>query len=51
MNKKTKNTTDNSTPYRTFGLGKIDAPVKPENVPKARVIKSSEDLRVKGGKA
>lgn len=51
MNNKTKNTTDRSTPYRSLGLDKIEAPVKPVKTPKARVIKSSEDLRVRGGKA
>ena len=51
MNKKTKNTTDNSTPYRSLGLNKIDAPVKPVGEPKARVIKANEDLRIRGGKA
>ena len=51
MNKKLKNTTDLSTPYRTLGMGKVTAPAKPENEPKARVIKGEYDLRVRGGKA
>lgn len=51
MNKKTKNTTDCSTPYRGFGLNKIDAPVKQANEPKSSVIKSKEDLRIRGDKA
>ena len=51
MNKKSKNTTDNSTPYRYLGLNKIEAPVKQENEPKGRSIKGAGDLRVRGGKA
>ncbi len=51
MNKKNKNTTDHSAPYRSLGLDKIEAPVKPKSVPKSRVIKSSDDLRTRGGKA
>ena len=50
MNKKC-NTTDNSAPYRNLGMGKITAPVKPQNDPKPRVIKGENDLRTKGGKA
>ena len=51
MNKKAKNTTDNSAPYRNLGFNKVTAPTKPENEPKARVIKTDGDLRVRGGKA
>ena len=51
MNKKAKNTTDNSAPYRNLGMGKITAPVKPQDEPKCRVIKTDGDLRIKGGKA
>lgn len=47
--KKTTTTTDKSAPYRTLGIGKIDAPVKHKDEPKATVIKSNKDLR--GGKA
>ena len=50
MNKKTK-ATDNSAPYRTLGMGKRTAPVKAKDEPKASVIKTDSDLRVKGGKA
>ena len=51
MNKKSKNTTDNSTPYRNLGMGKINAPNKPQNEPKSGVIKSDRDLRCRGTKA
>ena len=51
MNKKNKNTIDNSTPYRNLGMNKITAPAKQDNEPSARVIKSESDLRVRGGKA
>ena len=50
MNKKIK-VTDNSAPYRTLGMDKITAPVKVKGSPKASVIKTNSDLRVKGGKA
>ncbi len=50
MNKKPKITIDNSAPYRNLGLGKITAPVKPQNEPKCRIIKGNDDLRCKGGK-
>lgn len=50
MNNKNKNI-DKSAPYRNIGLNKITAPVKPENEPGVRVIKSDTDLRVRGGKA
>ena len=50
MNKKTK-ATDNSAPYRTLGMDKITAPVKVKGTPKANVVKTDSDLRVKGGKA
>lgn len=50
MNKK-HNTTDNSAPYRTLGIGKISAPVKPQTNPNSGVIKGNDDLRVRGGKA
>jgi hypothetical protein len=49
MNKKSR-TTDNSTPYRTLGMTKITAPVKPVGEPKNRIIKSNNDLRIKGVK-
>ena len=48
MNNKTKNTIDKSTPYRNFGMGKITAPTKPENEPKA-TRRQGEDLRGKRG--
>ena len=51
MNNKNKNTTDNATPYRGFSLNKVDAPVKQKNEPMASVIKSKNDLRVRGDKA
>ena len=51
MNKKSKNTIDRSAPYRNLGMNKITAPVKAENEPKCRVIKSDGDLRVRGDKA
>ena len=47
--KKTSTTIDKSAPYRTVGIGKIDAPVKDKDQPKSAVIKSNKDLR--GGKA
>lgn len=50
MNKKFKTPTDKSAPYRTLGLNKITSPVKAENEPKSRTIKTDGDLRVKGGK-
>lgn len=50
MNTKSKNTTDKSAPYRNLGMGMITAPVKSQNEPKSRVIKTDGDLRVKGGK-
>ena len=50
MNKKTSVTIDKSAPYRTLGINKVTAPVKPENDPKSRVIKTEGDLRVKVGK-
>lgn len=50
MNKKTKTNIDKSAPYRNLGLGKITAPVKAQNEPKCRVIKTDGDLRVRGGK-
>jgi len=50
MNKKVKSTIDKSTPYRSLGLNKIVAPVKPENEPKGRIIKTDGDLRIRGGK-
>ena len=50
MNKKSKNTTDTVNPYRTMSLQKITAPSKVTNEPKSRVMKSSCDLRSKGGK-
>lgn len=51
MDKNSKNTKDKSTPYRYMGLGKVSAPTKCENEPKCRVIKGTDDLRCKGGKA
>lgn len=51
MNKKFKTSTDNSTPYRNLGMGKITAPAKPQNEPKSRVTKSDSDLRCRGTKA
>lgn len=50
MNKKPKITTDKSAPYRNLGMGKITAPVKPQDEPKSRVIRGNGDLRCKGGK-
>ena len=50
MNKKSKSTTDKSTPYRTLSLNKVTAPVKLQNEPKCSVIKASGDLRAKGAK-
>lgn len=47
--KKTNTIQDKSSPYRTLGIGKIDAPIKPKDEPKATSIKSNKDLR--GGKA
>ena len=50
MNNKHSNAIDNSAPYRNLGIGRVTAPVKPQNEPKARVITGSSDLRCKGGK-
>ena len=50
MNKKSKNTTDASSPYRTMSLEKIVAPIKANNSPKSHVIKATTDLRTRGGK-
>ena len=50
MNKKATNVIDKSAPYRTLGMGKVTAPVKSQTEPGARVIKTSSDLRCKGGK-
>lgn len=50
MNKKSQNKTDATLPYRTMSLDKIVAPIKVKNAPKSIVIKSSTDLRTKGGK-
>ena len=47
--KKTTTTIDKSSPYRTLGIERIDAPTKPKDEPKATSIKSNKDLR--GGKA
>jgi len=47
---KKTNSTDKSTPYRTHGLGRIEAPVKPaKGEPKSSKIENGSDLR--GGKA
>lgn len=46
-----KKNIDKSAPYRNLGFNKVTAPTKPENEPKARVIKTDGDLRVRGGKA
>ena len=46
--KNTKNSTDRSTPYRTLGLGKIDAPCKPVGEP--RVTKNASGSDMRGGK-
>lgn len=51
MNNKINKATDKSAPYRNLGMGKITAPNKSENQPKARTIKTDGDLRIKGGKA
>ncbi len=50
MNKKSKNTTDASFPYRTMSFEKIVAPIKMKVVPKGKIIKSNTDLRTRGGK-
>ena len=50
MNKKSTNTADLSAPSRNLGLNKVSAPVKPQNEPKCSVIKTTGDLRVRGGK-
>ena len=47
--KKTTINKDKSMPYRTLGIGRIDAPTKPKDEPKASTIKATKDLR--GGKA
>lgn len=47
--KKNINTKDNSTPYRTLSIGKVEAPVKHKEQPKSGVIKGSGDLRGKRG--
>ena len=51
MNKKTKNVTDKTAPYRTLSFNKITAPNKTVGDPVSRVIKSDNDLRVRGGKS
>lgn len=51
MNKKSKNSIDKSAPYRNLGMGKITAPTKPQDEPKSRTIKGTDDLRTRGGKA
>jgi hypothetical protein len=50
MNKKLKNTIETTNPYRSMSFNKINAPLKVTDEPKCRVIKSSSDLRSKGGK-
>lgn len=50
MNKKSKSTTDFSTPYRTLSFTKVAAPVKSQSSVKCRVITSGNDLRSKAGK-
>ena len=50
MNKKNK-ATDRSAPYRTLGMSKVSAPNKAQNEPKAGVIKTNNDLRMRGNKA
>ena len=50
MNKKSNNTVDKSSPYRSLGINKITAPVKAQNEPKSITIKTDGDLRVRGGK-
>lgn len=50
MNKKSKNTTDATFPYRTMSLEKVVAPIKVKNAPKGHVTKASTDLRIRGGK-
>ena len=51
MNKKNKNLTDKTAPYRSLSYNKITAPNKLVGDPSSRVIKSDNDLRVKGGKS
>ena len=46
---KNKESIDKSAPYRTHGLGKITAPVKPKDEPKSARTTASADLR--GGKS
>lgn len=48
--KKYKEPIDKSSPYRTLGANMVKAPVKQTNEPKSGFIKSSDDLRCKGGK-
>lgn len=48
--KKIKEVTDKSAPYRTVGATMIKAPAKQTNEPKGSMIKSYDDLRVKGRK-
>ena len=50
MNKKNK-ATDYSTPYRTLGLNKVTAPKKAQDEPKSNILKSKNDLRMRGNKA
>ena len=40
--KKTTTTIDKSSPYRSLGIGKIDAPTKAKDEPKATSIKSNK---------
>lgn len=46
MNNKTK-ANDKSTPYRSFGLHRIDAPNKQKNEPAATKITGKTDLRAR----
>lgn len=50
MNKNNKTAKNVSAPYRNLSLNKTAAPVKVQGDPRNRVIKSSGDLRAKGGK-
>ncbi len=48
--KKNTQTADKSAPYRTHGLGKITAPNKPKDEPKASRIIGKGDLRDGGAR-
>ena len=43
--KKTATAKDKASVYRTFGLGKIDAPVKKDNAPRVTKTVGKGDMR------